>query len=298
MPIKVSGLGKTYGVRKVVDDLSFEVSRGRAFGILGRNGAGKTTTIRMLLGVIAKDSGSVEYEGSEIRMGSVKVGYLPEERGLYPKASVIDQLVYFGELRGMGRHEAVTSADGWLARMNMAEYRQKKAETLSKGNQQKIQIIQAFVHSPEIVVLDEPFSGLDPVNSDELKGVFMEFLAKGKYIIFSSHQMSHVEDFCNDIMMIKEGRSVLCGDLYGIKKSYGLRRAIYRSDGDCLPLLAGLGVAGVDSSKVGEYRFALESEGQGRRLMSELVRADPLMVGFEMCAPSLHEIFVETEGES
>ena len=197
MKLELLNIYKSFGEKKVLTDLSFSAESGKAFGILGRNGAGKTTTIRILMDVFPADSGRVLLDGKPIDYTKVGIGYLPEERGLYPKKAIIEQLVYFAELKGMSRKDATRSVDTWLERLGMTEYRNKRLDTLSKGNQQKIQLITALAHDPHIVILDEPFSGLDPVNAMLLKDVVKEQIALGKIVLFSSHQMNYIEEFCD-----------------------------------------------------------------------------------------------------
>ena len=204
MELRIEELKKSFGEKEVLRGFSFTAKSGEAFGLLGRNGAGKTTTIRILMGVFPADSGRVLVDGEPIDYDRIGIGYLPEERGLYPKKKIIDQLTYFAMLKGMAKSDAVKSVDKWLERLEMTEYRNKKLETLSKGNQQKIQLITALAHDPDIVILDEPFSGLDPVNAGLLKDVVREEIARGKIVLFSSHQMGYIEEFCDSIC-IKRG---------------------------------------------------------------------------------------------
>lgn len=220
MILELRNIEKSFGTKHVLKGISFAAESGKAFGLLGRNGAGKTTSIRILMDVFHADSGEVLLDGKPIDYSSLKIGYLPEERGLYPKKRIIDQLVYFAELNGLSHANAVSSADKWLMRLDMYEYRNKRLDTLSKGNQQKIQLITALAHDPQIVVLDEPFSGLDPVNARLLKNVVKETIAEDKIVIFSSHQMNYIEEFCDSIAIINDGQVVLGGDLHSIKRSY------------------------------------------------------------------------------
>ena len=193
MILELKQIEKSFGEKKVLTGVSFRAEGGKAFGLLGRNGAGKTTSIRILMDVFPADSGAVLVDGKPIDYHKVGIGYLPEERGLYPKKPIIDQLTYFAELKGMGRKDAVKAVDYWLERLGMMEYRNKRLDTLSIGNQQKIQLVTALAHDPDIVILDEPFSGLDPVNAMLLKDVVREQIGKGKIVLFSSHQMSYIE---------------------------------------------------------------------------------------------------------
>ena len=222
MKLELTNIEKSFGEKEVLKGISFFAVSGEAFGLLGRNGAGKTTTIRILMDVFPAEKGNVLIDGAPINYNEIKIGYLPEERGLYPKKKIIDQLVYFAALHGMKSKEAVKAADYWLERLDMTQYRNKRLDTLSKGNQQKIQLITALAHNPEIVILDEPFSGLDPVNAMLLKDVVKEEIAKGKIVLFSSHQMSYIEEFCSNIAIINQGEIVLKGNLHDIKHNYNI----------------------------------------------------------------------------
>ena len=195
MKLELKNINKSFGAKQVLSSISLETVGGKAFGLLGRNGAGKTTTIRILMNVIPANAGEILIDGAPIDYREIKLGYLPEERGLYPKKVVLEQLVYFSMLHGMSRKDAVREIDRWLERLGMSEYRNKRLDTLSKGNQQKIQLVTALAHDPDIVILDEPFSGLDPVNAQLLKDVVREEIARGKIVLFSSHQMSYIEEF-------------------------------------------------------------------------------------------------------
>ncbi len=230
MLLELKNIDKSFGEKKVLKGVSFVAESGKAFGLLGRNGAGKTTSIRILMNVFPADAGEVLTDGKPIDYDKISLGYLPEERGLYPKKLIIDQLVYFAELKGMKRTDAVQSVDRWLKRLELYEYRNKRLDTLSKGNQQKIQLITALAHDPQIVILDEPFSGLDPVNAILLKDVVKEQIARGKIVLFSSHQMSYIEEFCDSIAIINAGKVVLHGDLREIKRNYVRDRLVVRTD--------------------------------------------------------------------
>ena len=230
MLLELKNIDKSFGEKKVLKGVSFVTESGKAFGLLGRNGAGKTTSIRILMNVFPADAGEVLTDGKPIDYDKISLGYLPEERGLYPKKLIIDQLVYFAELKGMKRTDAVQSVDRWLKRLELYEYRNKRLDTLSKGNQQKVQLITALAHDPQIVILDEPFSGLDPVNAILLKDVVKEQIARGKIVLFSSHQMSYIEEFCDSIAILNAGKVVLHGDLREIKRNYVRDRLVVRTD--------------------------------------------------------------------
>ena len=205
MKLEVKELRKSFGDKEVLHGISFSIESGKALGLLGRNGAGKTTTIRILMDVFRANSGSITVDGRPFHPRNFRIGYLPEERGLYPKKGVQEQLMYLAQLRGSSRADAKEQSMRWLKRLGVEEYAQRKLETLSKGNQQKVQLAQTLVCDPELVILDEPFSGLDPVNSQILKDVIQEQIEEGKLVIFSSHQMSYVEEFCEDIVLINHG---------------------------------------------------------------------------------------------
>ena len=229
MKLSAKELYKSFGEKKVLKGVGYEAEGGKALGLLGRNGAGKTTIIRILMGVFPADSGEVLFDGNPINRSEINFGYLPEERGLYPKKVIIDQLIYFGMLKGMSKKEAEASADKLLERLGMTEYRSKRLDTLSKGNSQKIQLAAALISNPDIVILDEPFSGLDPVNAILLKDVIKEIIADGKIVLFSSHQMNYIEEFCDDIAILNGGEIVLSGKINDIKRSYDRRTIIVES---------------------------------------------------------------------
>ena len=229
MKLELRNIRKRFGDKQVLKDVSFKTESGKAFGLLGRNGAGKTTTIRILMDVFSADQGEVLVDGDPTEYKFIRMGYLPEERGLYPKKKIIDQLVYFAMLKGMTKRQAVESVDIWLKRLGMSQFRNKRLGTLSKGNQQKIQLITALAHDPDVIILDEPFTGLDPVNAEALKEIVRDEIARDKIVIFSSHQMNYVEEFCDHIAILNGGKIVLNGDLKAIKRDYPRNRLIVSS---------------------------------------------------------------------
>mgnify|MGYP000977852177 FL=1 len=229
MKLELRNIRKRFGDKQVLKDVSFKTESGKAFGLLGRNGAGKTTTIRILMDVFSADRGEVLVDGDPTEYKFIRMGYLPEERGLYPKKKIIDQLVYFAMLKGMTKRQAVESVDIWLKRLGMSQFRNKRLGTLSKGNQQKIQLITALAHDPDVIILDEPFTGLDPVNAEALKEIVRSEIARDKIVIFSSHQMNYVEEFCDHIAILNGGKIVLNGDLKAIKRDYPRNRLIVSS---------------------------------------------------------------------
>ena len=295
MILELRNIEKSFGDKKVLTGVSFKAEGGKAFGLLGRNGAGKTTSIRILMDVFPANSGEVLIDGQPIDYSKVGIGYLPEERGLYPKKIIIDQLTYFAELKGMSRKEAVESIDYWLERLGMTEYRNKKLETLSKGNQQKIQLITALAHDPDIVILDEPFSGLDPVNAMLLKDVVKEQISKGKIVLFSSHQMSYIEEFCDSIAILNNGVVALHGDLHDIKRDYPRDRLVVRTESpDAIINDFGSSCTVMEN---GSLMLRLTDPSEKKATMIRLVEnydIDEVKV-FE---PSLNDIFVEYAGDA
>ena len=294
MVLELKNINKSFGEKQVLKGVSFTAEGGRAFGLLGRNGAGKTTTIRILMNVFAANSGEVLLDGKPIDYDKIGIGYLPEERGLYPKKPIIDQLVYFAELKGMSAKAAVKAVDYWLDRLGMSEYRGKRLDTLSKGNQQKIQLVTALAHDPHIVILDEPFSGLDPVNAMLLKSVVKEQISKGKIVLFSSHQMSYIEEFCDSIAIINGGKAAISGDLHEIKRNYP-RDKIVVSTTESEQIKADLGDACTERED-GTLLIQLESPEDKSAMMKTIVERYDIdeMKVFE---PSLGDIFVEYAGE-
>ena len=295
MVLELKNIEKSFGEKKVLTGVSFKAEGGKAFGLLGRNGAGKTTSIRILMDVFPANSGEVLIDGQPIDYNKIGIGYLPEERGLYPKKIIIDQLTYFAELKGMSRKEAVQSIDYWLGRLGMTEYRNKKLETLSKGNQQKIQLITALAHDPDIIILDEPFSGLDPVNAMLLKDVVKEQIAKGKIVLFSSHQMSYIEEFCDSIAILNNGVVALHGDLHDIKRDYPRDRLVVRTESPDA-IISDFG-ASCTVMENGDLMIRLADPCEKKATMTRLVEnydIDEVKV-FE---PSLNDIFVEYAGDA
>lgn len=295
MILELKNIEKSFGEKKVLTGVSFQAEGGKAFGLLGRNGAGKTTSIRILMNVFPADSGEVLMDGQPIDYKKVQIGYLPEERGLYPKKIIMDQLTYFAELKGMSRKAAVKSIDYWLERLGMTEYRNKRLDTLSKGNQQKIQLITALAHDPDIVILDEPFSGLDPVNAMLLKDVVKEQIGKGKIVLFSSHQMSYIEEFCDSIAILNAGRVALHGELHEIKRNYVRDRLVVRTEyPDRIRADFGTVCSNMDN---GSLLIRLDRAEDKKAVMKRLVEnydIDEVKV-FE---PSLNDIFVEYAGDA
>lgn len=295
MILELKNIEKSFGEKRVLTDISFKAESGKAFGLLGRNGSGKTTTIRILMNVFSSNAGKVLIDGNPIDYKGVQIGYLPEERGLYPKKVIIEQLTYFAELKGMQHSESVKSVDYWLEKLGMAEYRNKRLDTLSKGNQQKIQLITAIAHNPDIVILDEPFSGLDPVNAMLLKDVVKEQIKMGKIVLFSSHQMNYIEEFCDDIAILNSGKITLSGNLADIKRNYVRDKLVVRTINP-QPILDDFRNS-CKTTETGDLIIKLSSPADKKETMKRLIEnydIDEVRV-FE---PSLNDIFIEYAGNS
>jgi ABC-2 type transport system ATP-binding protein len=293
--VQVSHVVKSYTDKVVVDDLSFSVESGEIFGLIGPNGAGKTTTIRMIMDIIKPDTGDIAILGkalSEATKG--RLGYLPEERGLYRKEKVIDAIVYLASLKGMDPHVAETRADELLEQTGMLPNRMKRIDELSKGMGQIIQFIITIVHDPELVVLDEAFSGLDPVNVELLKGMIIRLREQGKTIVLSTHQMNQVEEMCDRIFMIDHGHEVLYGNLAEIRSKYRGNTVILESEDDLGP------VAGVAEQRPRKNYVELVLNGTStpRQVLKELVDRGLSINRFEVATPSLNEIFLKVVGEN
>lgn len=315
MQLSLVHLVKNFGEKEVLRDVTFHAEGGRAMGLLGRNGAGKTTSIRIIMNVFPPDRGDVLLDGQPLRHSRIRIGYKPEEKGLYPKIKVKDQLTYLAELRGLSRRDANAAVALWLDRLDMGEYLEKKLETLSKGNQQKIQLAVALLADPEIVILDEPFSGLDPVNSQLLKDVVNEQVALGKIVLFSSHQMNYVETFCDDLALLHGGEIVLHGNIREIKRRYPRNRiSISLSDGssnqawpavrihDWLNELTRSSsrlqtiIAAIEQDEE-QCRIVLRHADQRDQLLQELVQVQAPLEQFSIVEPTLEDIFIEKTGD-
>ena len=321
MSLIVKNLKKSYGDKVVVDDLSFQMQGPGVYALLGTNGAGKTTTIRMMLNMLARDGGEVLWNGDPLTTDNCNVGYLAEERGLYPKYSMMDQLIYFAGLRGVPKAEAKERIKYWAKRLEAEEYlypdtaaeaeslgakkrrpaqrkkaKAKLADQLSKGNQQKIQFMIALISDPELIILDEPLSGLDPVNTDLFKGIIREQIAAGKYLIMSSHQMFTVEEFCTDITILNKSKAVLQGNLNDIKKSYGRVNLHLKTEQDVRDVIEASGAL-IVTEKEREYQIKVSGEEQANGLLASLIQKGATIITFDLREPSLHEIFVEKVGE-
>ncbi len=309
MSLIVNDLYKRYGDKTVVDHLSFSMPGPGVYALLGTNGAGKTTAIRMILGMLARDGGEVSWNGGPLTTGSCNVGYLAEERGLYPKYGLMDQLLYFASLRGVSRSDARTRIRNWAERLEVTEYlypappvrgrkreKPKLADQLSKGNQQKIQFLTALLSDPELLILDEPMSGLDPVNTDLFKDILRDEINAGKYLILSSHQMATVEEFCTDITILNRSRTVLQGNLNEIKKSYGRVHLALKTEQDITNQIRAAGIEPF-GEKPCEYQLRVSGEQQANALLSRLIADGVTVITFNLREPTLHELFVEKVGE-
>jgi ABC-2 type transport system ATP-binding protein len=303
MILELRNIQKLFANVQVLHGVSFSVTSGRALGFLGRNGAGKTTTIRILMGLFDANKGEILLDGKPFNPNNYSIGYLPEERGLYPKQKILEQLIYFGQLRGLTNKKAKENALYWLKELGVLEYKDKRLETLSKGNQQKVQIAETLLCDPDIVILDEPFSGLDPVNSQILKDIIGDLIAKEKLVIFSSHQMSYVEEFCEEIALIDKGNIILTGNLKSIKKEYGKNRiflnAIHPSNDELKSILNNK-VKDINIMDIKNKGFVIEllNEKSKNELINDLLTLDIDIEKLSVYEPTLTEIFIQKVGEN
>ena len=307
MSLSVKNITKKYGDKLVVDDLSFEMSEPGVYALLGTNGAGKTTSIRIILGMLAKNSGEVLWNGSPIDIVNMNVGYLAEERGLYPKYTLMDQLMYFAKLKNIDKRTASKRIRYWSDRLEVNEYvyppkgkgrkasKSNQADQLSKGNQQKIQLMVALLSDPELIIIDEPFSGLDPLNTDLFKSIIREEISKNKYLIMSSHQMPTIEEFCSDITILDRGKVKLQGNLSEIKKSYGRVNLIVKCEQDIASYIRSFNLQIINKTP-SEYHLRVQGEDQAMGFLAKLINDNITVIKFELREPSLHEIFVEKVG--
>ena len=296
MSLELKNVSKSFVGKKAVDNISFSLTKPGVYGLLGTNGAGKTTTIRMLLGIIKKDSGEITWKGKPVDRKLVRFGYLPEERGVYPKTKIFDQLKYFAELKGMEKNQAISSINRWAKELKVEEYLQMSAEKLSKGNQQKIQFMTAIIHDPELVVLDEPFSGLDPVNTEILKNIIIDLIRNGKYIIMSAQQMATIEEFCSDILILNKGKAVLQGNLKEIKEKYPANRVEIDVKQDIESYIKELNLE-IEIETNNNYVIKISDEEKAHKLLNKLVVNGINIDKFEIKKPTLNDIFIEKVGE-
>ncbi len=308
MSFVVKDLVKSYGNKVVVNHLSFSLEEPGVYALLGTNGAGKTTSLRIILDMLAKDNGEILWNGQPMDISKVNIGYLAEERGLYPKFSLIDQLLYFADLKNVPKDVAIKRINHWAKRLDVFDYlyppkvgkkapKPMLADQLSKGNQQKIQLMAALISDPELIILDEPLSGLDPVNSDLFKKIIKEEIEKGKYLIMSSHQMATIEEFCEDITILNKGDVVLQGNLNQIKKSYGRVNMLVKCEEDISGLIEEFGFQITQHTPDG-YQLKISSEEQAKAFLGRLIAEQITVIRYELREPSLHEIFVEKVGDS
>lgn len=303
MQLQVENLKKSFENVEVLHGVSFAIESGKALGLLGRNGAGKTTTIRILMDVFKATQGTIKIDGKLFHAPDYKIGYLPEERGLYPKKKVNEQLLYLAGLRGLDKAQAKKNLKYWLDKLNIAEYETRKLETLSKGNQQKVQLAQTLMCDPDIIILDEPFSGLDPVNSQILRDVVKESIQKGKLVIFSSHQMNYVEEFCENIIILHKGNVVLNGELKQIKREYGANRLVLQAANHSISDLDNI-LSDVLSSFISECKpseegliIKLKNDVKRQAFLEELLKHNIEIETFMNYEPSLTDIFVAKAGD-
>ncbi|MFE4572555.1 ABC transporter ATP-binding protein [Paenibacillus chitinolyticus] len=297
LPLELEHVTKQYGEKTAVNGISLQVKPGEIYGLLGGNGAGKTTTMRMSLGLIYPDGGAIRWNGKgygdELRR---LMGYLPEERGLYPKYKVSEQLIYLAELRGIKRKQADRTLKEWLAKFEVPEYYDKRVEELSKGNQQKIQFIASVLHDPSIIIMDETFSGLDPVNVELLKGTVKELRDNGKAILFSSHRMDHVEELCENICILHKSNTVLQGNLREIKQSFPKERVLLETK-EAVPGLETIeGVTSVEKHLNG-YEIRIREAGAAQRILAHAA-AETDIYRYQLMEPTLNEIFIAKVGSS
>lgn len=296
MSLVLKNVSKSFGTKKAVDNISFSITNPGVYGLLGTNGAGKTTTIRMLLGIMKKDSGEITWKGKPVDRKTVNFGYLPEERGVYPKTKIYDQLMYFAELKGMKKEKAAKSIEKWAKELKVEEYMQMTAEKLSKGNQQKIQFMTAVIHNPELVVLDEPFSGLDPVNTEILKNIIINLVKEGKYVIMSAHQMQTIEEFCENILILNKGVTVLQGNLKEIKETYPANRVEVNVKQDISNYIKEFDME-IENVANNNYIISIKDQESAYKLLNRLVENKINVDKFEIMKPTLNDIFIEKVGE-
>lgn len=296
MGLILKNVSKSFVKKQAVDNISLTLEKPGVYGLLGTNGAGKTTTIRMILGIIKKDSGEITWDGKEVTRENVNFGYLPEERGVYPKTKIMDQLMYFAELKGMKKKEAETEINKWAKELKVEEYLDMPAEKLSKGNQQKIQFMTAVIHKPELVILDEPFSGLDPVNTEILKNIIIDMVKEGKYVIMSAHQMATIEEFCSDILILNKGKTVLQGNLKSIKETYPANRMEIDTNKNIDTYVNELDLE-VENETDNKYIIKINDEQKARKLLNTVIAEGISVNKFEIKKPTLNDIFIEKVGE-
>ncbi len=297
MSLVLENVTKTFGNHTAVNQLSLDIPESSLFGFLGGNGAGKTTTFRMILSLIDQTDGIIKWNDKPITASQQDlIGYLPEERGLYPKLKVKEQLVYLGRLRGMTKQDALESLHRWLERFQITDYLDKKVEELSKGNQQKIQFISAVLHAPPLLILDEPFTGLDPINIEMLKEAVVDLNRAGSTIVFSSHQMEHVEELCKSLCILRKGEAVVKGNLKEIKRSFGKKNVFIAAEEDLSFLREAEGVVKFKQSENG-VQLQVEEEAVSQQILAALQGKQIFIRQFALEEPSLNDIFIDKVGE-
>jgi ABC-2 type transport system ATP-binding protein len=298
MSLTVEHVNKSFGTFQAISDLSMEVQEGALFGFLGPNGAGKTTTMRMILDLLRPDSGAITWNGAPVRQVSRRsFGYLPEERGLYPKLTVQEQLLFLARLQGVSKRDAEKALEEWLERFQLAANRTRKIEELSKGNQQKVQFLAAILHDPAILIMDEPFSGLDPVNANVLKEAFLELHRRGKTMLFSTHQLEQVEELCEDVVIINKGQVLEQGGVQAIKRQHGRNVARLKLDNDPEALwLDQLPGVRVTERRQDYLEMRLQADLNPNQIVEAALRHGGIISRFEVVEPSLTEIFIELVG--
>ncbi|WP_270279634.1 ABC transporter ATP-binding protein [Vagococcus bubulae] len=296
--LEVEGLTKYFGDMAAVDDVSFRIPDGKILGLIGQNGAGKSTTFRLILNFLDADDGTILWNGKPLKEKDYDViGYLPEERGLYPKVTIEDQLIYFGRLRGKKKKEIVPLIDKWMEKFQVKGKKTDKVKSLSKGNQQKVQLIATLIHEPKLIILDEPFSGLDPVNAELLKEGIIELKENGSCVIFSSHNMENVEKICDHLVMLRDGEMVLDGSVQTIRESFGrthleIETPLSKEELEAIP-----GVLRVENPRENYYHLRLESSDVGREVFEEAIKVTDYIPIFNQQPPTLEEIFKLKVGE-
>ena len=300
MGLTVEHIDKSFGQLHVIKDLSMEVKEGSIFGFLGANGAGKTTTMRMILDIIRPDSGSITWNGKDMReIPRHNLGYLPEERGLYPKVEIQEQLLFLARLNGLSKTAALEHLDEWLERFEIPQYRNMKVEELSKGNQQKIQFLATILHDPIILIMDEPFSGLDPVNANLLKEALLEMHRRGKTMIFSTHQLEQVEELCEDVVIIDKGQTIIAGSVREVKRQQGRNVARLKLDNDPEALwLDDLEGVQVTKRRQDYIEMHIQSNLNPNLIVEEALHHGAIISRFELTEPSLTDIFIERVGKA
>ncbi|MGX7204424.1 ABC transporter ATP-binding protein [Enterococcus pingfangensis] len=289
--LQVEHLSKSFGSYKALNDLNFTIEDGKILGLIGQNGAGKTTTFRLVLDFLSKDSGSVQWNGHEMSEKDYNlIGYLPEERGLYPKVTIENQLLFFASLRGKSKQEILPKIDEWMEKFQVKGKKTDKVKSLSKGNQQKVQLISTLIHEPKLVILDEPFSGLDPVNAELLKNGIIELKEKGSCVIFSSHNMDNVEKICDHLIMLRNGETVLNGKVHEIRESYGRSKLYLEAPVTKEALQAFAGVRTVLQKDDGSFDITLEDPAAGQAIFAEVTKNGYIPM-FNQQPPTLEEIF-------